>query len=198
MSELGTVVRNRRRALGWSLARLAAAAGCSKAYLSAIENAKGTGRLDVEFRLQSTATGTRIMHALGELERDLSQVLRGRRHRIRLEVDLPAPHAREPLRLSSRQTVVVVEGDRVQMRLLSSREAARLMGAPDDFKLPENYNDAYRAMGDGVCVPAVAWLAQHLLAPMTAIPSAGSPALDSQPLLHRIQQRADRWFRDRP
>ena len=120
------------------------------------------------------------------------------RQRAEVRFDGVAGCLRTPAGGSSRQTVVVVEGDRVQMRLLSSREAARLMGAPDDFKLPENYNDAYRAMGDGVCVPAVAWLAQHLLAPMTAIPSAGSPALDSQPLLHRIQQRADRWFRDRP
>ena len=120
------------------------------------------------------------------------------RQRAEVRFDGVAGCLRTPAGGSSRQTGVGVEGDRVQMRLLSSREAARLMGAPDDFKLPENYNDAYRAMGDGVCVPAVAWLAQHLLAPMTAIPSAASPALDSQPLLHRIQQRADRWFRDRP
>ena len=38
MSELARIVRRRRQELAWSLAQLASAAGCSKAYLSAIEN----------------------------------------------------------------------------------------------------------------------------------------------------------------
>lgn len=42
MNELATAVRARRRSLGLTLDDLAVAAGCSKAYLSAIEN----GRLD--------------------------------------------------------------------------------------------------------------------------------------------------------
>lgn len=41
-----------------------------------------------------------------------------------------------------------------------------MMGVPDSFWLPENYNDAYRAMGDGVAVPVVRWLGQHLLTPL--------------------------------
>ncbi|MEZ5393914.1 MAG: DNA cytosine methyltransferase [Bryobacterales bacterium] len=49
------------------------------------------------------------------------------------------------------------------------REAARLMGAPDLFELPERYNDAYRAMGDGVAVPAVRWLSEELLLPLVGI-----------------------------
>ncbi|MBI1370287.1 MAG: helix-turn-helix domain-containing protein [Planctomycetes bacterium] len=40
MTELGQAVRERRRQVGWTLDRLAAAAGCSKAYLSGIENAR--------------------------------------------------------------------------------------------------------------------------------------------------------------
>ena len=40
MTELAHIIRHRRRELGWSLAQLASAAGCSKAYLSAIENAR--------------------------------------------------------------------------------------------------------------------------------------------------------------
>ncbi|MFZ1011084.1 MAG: DNA cytosine methyltransferase, partial [Candidatus Sulfotelmatobacter sp.] len=70
---------------------------------------------------------------------------------------------RTPQGGSSRQTVVVVEGRKVRSRLLSPREAARLMGVPDSFKLPEKYNDAYKAMGDGVAVPVVSWLSRHLL-----------------------------------
>ena len=74
------------------------------------------------------------------------------------------------------------------------------MGAPDNFKLPDNYNDAYRAMGDGVSVPVVSWLAEHLLAPLVATGGAARPAVaaDSAHLLQRTQQRADRWFRGRP
>lgn len=43
------------------------------------------------------------------------------------------------------------------------------MGAPDSFQLPGSYNDAYRAMGDGVAVPAVAWLSRHLLNPLAKL-----------------------------
>jgi DNA (cytosine-5)-methyltransferase 1 len=68
----------------------------------------------------------------------------------------------------SRQTIVIVEGDRVRSRLLSPREAARLMGLPDDHQLPANYNDAYGLMGDGVALPAVRFLAEHILGPLAA------------------------------
>ena len=67
---------------------------------------------------------------------------------------------------SSRQTVLMVGDNHLSSRLLSAREAARLMGVPDDFWLPPRYNDAYRAIGDGVAVPVVAWLAKHLLTPL--------------------------------
>jgi DNA (cytosine-5)-methyltransferase 1 len=67
---------------------------------------------------------------------------------------------------SSRQSLLFVEGDRVRSRLLSPREAARLMGLPDDYQLPSNYNDAYGLMGDGVVVPVVRHLAEHVLEPL--------------------------------
>ena len=67
---------------------------------------------------------------------------------------------------SSRQVILVVNGDDVKSRLLSSREAARLMGLPDSYHLPENYNDAYHLMGDGVAVPVVRHLAHYLLEPL--------------------------------
>jgi len=44
---------------------------------------------------------------------------------------------------SSRQTILVVDGPKVRSRLLSPREASRLMGLPDSYQLPENYNEAY-------------------------------------------------------
>lgn len=73
---------------------------------------------------------------------------------------------RTPQGGSSRQIVLIVENGKVKSRLLSPREAARLMGAPDSFWLPEKYNDAYRAMGDAVAVPVVSWLSRHLITPL--------------------------------
>lgn len=67
---------------------------------------------------------------------------------------------------SSRQLVVVVEGKSVKARLISSRETARLMGLPDDYRLPENYNEAYHLTGDGVVVPVVRHLAKHIFEPV--------------------------------
>jgi DNA (cytosine-5)-methyltransferase 1 len=73
---------------------------------------------------------------------------------------------RTPVGGSSRQTVVVVEKGRIRTRLLSPREAARLMGVPDGYPLPSGYNDAYHLFGDGVAVPVVSWLESHLLGPL--------------------------------
>jgi DNA (cytosine-5)-methyltransferase 1 len=67
---------------------------------------------------------------------------------------------------SSRQTIIVVNGTKIRSRLISAREAARLMGLPDSYKLPEKYNEAYRLMGDGVVVPVVSHLNEHLLLPI--------------------------------
>jgi DNA (cytosine-5)-methyltransferase 1 len=66
----------------------------------------------------------------------------------------------------SRQTIVIVEGDRVRSRLLSPREAARLMGLPESYKLPASANAALHLAGDGVVVPMVRHLAEHILEPL--------------------------------
>lgn len=70
---------------------------------------------------------------------------------------------------SSRQFIMTVEGDTVRSRLLSTREAARLMGLPDDYLLPENYREGYHLAGDGVVVPVVRHIAQHILEPALAV-----------------------------
>jgi DNA (cytosine-5)-methyltransferase 1 len=73
---------------------------------------------------------------------------------------------RTPAGGSSRQSILMVEGREIRSRLLSPREAARLMGLPDAYNLPTNYNEAYHLAGDGVAVPVVRFLAQHLLEPL--------------------------------
>ncbi|HEY2356350.1 MAG TPA: DNA cytosine methyltransferase, partial [Phenylobacterium sp.] len=70
---------------------------------------------------------------------------------------------RTPRGGSSRQVIVVVEDGRVRTRLLAPREAARLMGLPDSYRLPTAATSALHVTGDGVVVPVVRWLAQEIL-----------------------------------
>jgi DNA (cytosine-5)-methyltransferase 1 len=77
---------------------------------------------------------------------------------------------------SSRQLILVVQGDRVRSRLISARETARLMGLEDSYKLPENYNEAYHLTGDGVVVPVVRHLAHHLVEQILGGPASAKEA----------------------
>ena len=92
-----------------------------------------------------------------------------RAQRAEVRFDEIAGCLRTPGGGSSRQTIIVVHGNKVRSRLLSPREAARLMGLPDEYVLPKNYNDAYRLMGDGVAVPVVSHLSRYLLEPLVQI-----------------------------
>lgn len=86
--------------------------------------------------------------------------------RAEIRFDDVAGCLRTPTGGSSRQTIMVIDGESVRSRLLSPREAARLMGLPDTYLLPANYNDAYHLAGDGVVVPVVRFLAEHILEPL--------------------------------
>lgn len=79
---------------------------------------------------------------------------------------------RTPTGGSSRQTIIVVKDEQVRSRLLSPREAARLMGLPEDYRLPERYNEAYHLAGDGVAVPVVRHLANSLFEPILSAQTA--------------------------
>ncbi len=92
------------------------------------------------------------------------RVENGRRvQRAEVRFDGVSGCLRTPAGGSSRQIIIRVEGGQVRTRLLTPREAARLMGVPDSYCLPARYNEAYHLMGDGVVVPAVAWLERFLL-----------------------------------
>ena len=88
------------------------------------------------------------------------------RQRAEVRFDDVAGCLRTPAGGSSRQTIMVVEGKNVRSRLLSPREAARLMGLGDDYVLPKRYNDAYHVCGDGVCAPVVRHIAAQILEPI--------------------------------
>jgi DNA (cytosine-5)-methyltransferase 1 len=83
--------------------------------------------------------------------------------RAEVRFDGVAGCLRTPEGGSSRQTVLIVDKGEVRSRLLSPREAARLMGLPDSYRLPERYNEAYHLLGDGVVVPVVRFLSENLL-----------------------------------
>lgn len=83
---------------------------------------------------------------------------------------------RTPAGGSSRQRLVIAEPHETRTRLLSAREAARLMGAPDGFQLPARYSEAYKLMGDGVAIPVVRHLARGLIEPLLSAAREGVAA----------------------
>jgi DNA (cytosine-5)-methyltransferase 1 len=92
---------------------------------------------------------------------------RGRKvQRAEVRFDDVSGCLRTPAGGSSRQVIVLVDGRSVRARLISSRETARLMGLPDSYRLPANYNEAYHLTGDGVVVPVVRHLAEHIFEPV--------------------------------
>jgi len=95
------------------------------------------------------------------------RVERGERvQRAEARFDGLAGCLRTPAGGSSRQLLLFVDGAELRSRLLSPREAARLMGVPEDYPLPDSQTAALHLVGDAVCVPVVRWLSQHLLAPL--------------------------------
>jgi len=69
---------------------------------------------------------------------------------------------------SSCQFLLLHDSGKWTARLITPREAARLMGAPETYELSSSYNESYNAMGDAVVVPVVAHLFEVLLAPLAS------------------------------
>lgn len=88
------------------------------------------------------------------------------RQRAEVRFDGISGCLRTPSGGSSRQSIVVVEGAEIRTRLLSAREAARLMGLSENYRLPDSYNEGYHLAGDGVVVPVVSHLSKYLLTPL--------------------------------
>lgn len=88
-----------------------------------------------------------------------------RTQRLELRFDGLAGCLRTPAGGSSRQLVVVVDGPATKVRWLTAREAARLMGLPEAYRLPGSASAALKLMGDAVAVPVVRALSEGLLTP---------------------------------
>lgn len=76
---------------------------------------------------------------------------------------------------SSKQAVVEFGFGALHVRWMTPREYATLMGAPDYRLDGIRRNQALFGFGDAVCVPVVAWLAEHYLVPL--IRNARAPRL---------------------
>ena len=67
---------------------------------------------------------------------------------------------------SSKQAVVRMGNKRLQVRWMTPREYANLMGAADYDLTVARTNQALFGFGDAVAVPVVAWLAENYLLPL--------------------------------
>jgi DNA (cytosine-5)-methyltransferase 1 len=88
---------------------------------------------------------------------------RNGQQQLELRFDGIAGCLRTPEGGSSKQFLVVKKNGEVHARLLTIREVARLMGAPDSFVLPGTYNDGYKAMGDAVALPVARFIGENFL-----------------------------------
>lgn len=112
-----------------------------------------------------------VMHSkakcVGAIYKRTRQDAQGNRsQRAEVRFDDVAGCLRTPAGGSSRQIILVVEKGTIRTRLISTKETALLMGLPDSYLLPDNYNEAYHLTGDGVVVPVVRHLSRHLIEPL--------------------------------
>ncbi len=163
VATLADIVEDAPQGVRWHTAReteavLALMAPLHRARIAAAGTAGATCVGAVYKRMRVDATGAKVQRAEARF-------------------DGVAGCLRTPAGGSSRQTLILVDGASVRTRLMSPREAARLMGLDDGYRLPANYNDAYRLAGDGVAAPVVRFLADALLEPLlggVAAPARGA------------------------
>ncbi len=67
---------------------------------------------------------------------------------------------------SGKQFLIKAGKDSIKMRAMTPREYARLQGVPDEYPITVNGVQALTGFGDAVCVPAISWIAQHVLNPL--------------------------------
>ncbi len=100
--------------------------------------------------------------------------MRAGRSMAELRTDGIAGCLRTPKGGSAKQILFKAGRGEYHARLLTPREAARLMGA-DDYTLPDSLDAAYFGFGDAVCVPVIEWIATHYLNPLVNELIRGKP-----------------------
>jgi DNA (cytosine-5)-methyltransferase 1 len=76
---------------------------------------------------------------------------------------------------SGKQFLIKMGKGSVKMRAMTPREYARLQGVPDNYKIKVDGVQALTGFGDAVCVPAISWIAQHVLNPLAEQCSIAEP-----------------------
>lgn len=77
--------------------------------------------------------------------------------------------------------ILIGQGRGRNPRRLTPRECARLMGYPDDFRIPVSDTQAYRQFGNSVAMPVVAALAAQVMKSLSGLkprPDAWQPELN--------------------
>jgi DNA (cytosine-5)-methyltransferase 1 len=131
-----------------------------------------TSRRDVALARES---GERAIGAL--FRRTRPDGLGGVRVQAEARFDGLAGCLRTPGGGSSRQFLITIARDKTRTRLMTPREAARLMGLPDSYVLPSRATDAFHLVGDGVATPVVRFLSENLLLPLVSHRGACDPPL---------------------
>jgi DNA (cytosine-5)-methyltransferase 1 len=93
--------------------------------------------------------------------------MRGGKSTGELRTDGVAGCLRTPRGGSGRQILFKAGKGKYFARLITPREAARLMGA-DDFQMSVPLNQALFGFGDAVCVPVMEWIATYYLNPVAS------------------------------
>jgi DNA (cytosine-5)-methyltransferase 1 len=151
-STLDAVIEAERRGIGWH----------------------SPGKTAHILSLMDGVNSAKVRAAIGSGRRQFGTIYRrmrpdglgGRSQRAEVRFDGVAGCLRTPAGGSSRQILIGVEEGRTRTRLLSPREAARLMGLQDGYVLPNRVTEAYHLLGDGVAVPVVRYLATELIEPL--------------------------------
>lgn len=118
-------------------------------------------RAKLDVALQGRGEGEIVIGAI-------NRRMRGGRQVAEIRLDGLANALRTASGGSSIQTLLVGDEIGVHARRITPREAARLMGIPDCYRLPSGVTAAHNLIGDGVCVPVVRWLYRHVLGPLLA------------------------------
>ena len=125
-------------------------------------------RVDLHLSMMSDRHAGEVMRLRQNDHRHVGTIYRRRRHghmRAEARFDGLAGCLRTPKGGSARQIVIVVAGDKTQMRWMSPGEYAKLQGAgPVPPGVPATA--AMFGYADGVCVPVIEWIDRHVLTPL--------------------------------
>ena len=129
------------------------------------------GKVEKHLRMMSPAHLQLVMYLTNRNEISYRTFFRRRRaegQRAEVRSDDIAGCLRTAVGGSGKQFMVAVGQGSVRMRTLTAREYARLQGVPDEYPIVANSErQSLSAFGDAVCVPVIAWIANHVLNPLT-------------------------------